>query len=782
MKRQPTLLLFIVIFSFVTSCITKHTPPGDINLQSGKSKTFKAISNDTQATLVWYLDDEKVMQSTSEYTYTAETVDDTMVTHTLVVREEKDGTTNFFNRAGTRSVTWTIYVTDSVKFQHEHAYIDVDQWRDEPIRHRYLHGGFKGTDCRFSFYFPPQATYSGRFFQPLQAISGNENYAPEAMSQSSFSVQFAIGTGAYLVESNLGRRDMFVGDDPTIAGYRASAAVAEYSRVMAAEMYGPHRPYGYVFGGSGGSLKTISCLENTDVWDGAVPFVIGSAVSMPNAFTVQAHAMRIVREKFPMIVDAIEPGGSGDMYAGLNAEERAALSEVTRMGFPPRSWFHLDRIAFGYTGVFSSLIDDIIKWDPSYFEDFWTVPGYLGADAPESLLKDKIEHTTKITMLLMPSALEMLGLPASMSGGQKGTGFEVPAAIRLASLPEGNVQGASLFIESGAAAGHVCYIIGAMNGMVMIGYGEAHFEALSGLKAGDKVRIDNSAYLAAQTYHRHQVPSVEEFPVWKQFLTDPSDPTSPPLYPQRPEILGPRFAYQGSGGYQTGKFDGKMIMVQALMDEAAFAWKADWYRSKVKTVMQDRLDDNYRLWYVDNCMHTSPTVMPGDPRPVVTTRIISYQGVLQQALLDLAAWVEDGVAPPLSTRYKVTDGQVIVPPTAFGRRGVQPVVELMIDGSDRIDAQAGQSVTFSGAIQVPPGAGMVVKAEWDFEGTGDYPVVEEFKSADTLQCRKSVTATHAFKEAGIYFPALRVTSQRRDFIGTEFGGAQNIARVRVVVE
>lgn len=31
-----------------------------------------------------------------------------------------------------------------------------------------------------------------------------------------------------------------------------------------------------------------------------------------------------------------EPGGGGDMYAGLNEEEKAALKEVTKMGFPPK--------------------------------------------------------------------------------------------------------------------------------------------------------------------------------------------------------------------------------------------------------------------------------------------------------------------------------------------------------------------------------------------------------------------------------------------------------------
>ena len=42
-------------------------------------------------------------------------------------------------------------------------YTDIDEWRDQPVRHRYVHGGFKGTETRFSFYFPPKEQYEGRF-------------------------------------------------------------------------------------------------------------------------------------------------------------------------------------------------------------------------------------------------------------------------------------------------------------------------------------------------------------------------------------------------------------------------------------------------------------------------------------------------------------------------------------------------------------------------------------------------------------------------------------------
>ena len=122
-------------------------------------------------------------------------------------------------------------------------FIDIDQWRDAPVRHRYVHGGFNGTELLFSLYFPPKEHYERRFFQPLQAVSGNENMAPMAMYQAS-GMGFALASGGYLVESNQGSRNMFGGSA------EANAAVAEYARELAAEMYGKHRPYGYVYGGS----------------------------------------------------------------------------------------------------------------------------------------------------------------------------------------------------------------------------------------------------------------------------------------------------------------------------------------------------------------------------------------------------------------------------------------------------------------------------------------------------------------------------------------------------
>ena len=98
-------------------------------------------------------------------------------------------------------------------------------------------------------------------------------------------------------------------------------------------------------------------------------------------------------------------------------------------------------------------------------------------------------------------------------------------------------------------------------------------------------------------------------------------------------------------------------------------------------------------------------VMPDAPRPVATTRVVSYAGALQQALRDVAAWVELGIAPPPSTEFEVHDCQVVVPPAASARRGIQPVATVTANGGERADVAVGEPVRFEAVVEVPPGAG-----------------------------------------------------------------------------
>src|SRR5262245_45832547 len=654
-------------------------------------------------------------------------------------------------------------------------FVDVDEWRDAPVRHRYVHGGFSGTDCRFSVYFPDAARYQGRFFHPVSPIPGSEHGATEGALLGY--IEFAVASGGYLVESNMGRlRRALRGEDSTVAGYRASAAVATYSRVLAAEMYGEHRPYGYVFGGSGGAYRAIACIENGhDVWDGAVPYIQGTMMSMPSMFSVQAHAFRVLNDRIPQIVDALEPGGSGDMFAGLNEEERDALGEATRMGFPPAAWFDAERVRLQYTTVWAGLFDHFATWDPTYFDDFWTVRGYLGECPTASLLDAKVEHKAKIVELVLPATGVELGLPIPMA--LRGLHVDdVPVAYRLEEVPDADLTGAMLRFATGKAAGHHVWISGRRGDYLATGIGQEEFEHLRRVAVGDDVVVDNTPYLAFQTYHRHQVPD-DEYPEWNQFRA-----AGRAVYPQRPELLGPRFVRNNGAGLMSGRFAGKMIVVQSLFDEIAYPQQADWYRRRVASVLGDRIDDQYCVWFTDHAMHGDPAVMPSmDVHPHRSTRIVGYRGVLEQALRDVAAWVEEGIAPPTSTDYELDDGQILLPATAARRRGIQPVVDLTANSGARAEVAVGEAVEFSALVEVPPGTGMIVAAEWDFEGAGDFPVAEPFTNEDLSYTSMRITRTYTFATPGTYFPPLRVTSQRLGQVDNPHGRVMNLGRVRVVV-
>jgi hypothetical protein len=117
-------------------------------------------------------------------------------------------------------------------------YVDVDEWRSVPVRHRYVHGGFKGTDTRFSFYFPPKEQYGGRFFQYITPVPDNENLSQGAKGEGD-KIGFSIASGAYFIETNGGGKTALpgLGADATIGAYRANAAAAQFSREVAAQLY-----------------------------------------------------------------------------------------------------------------------------------------------------------------------------------------------------------------------------------------------------------------------------------------------------------------------------------------------------------------------------------------------------------------------------------------------------------------------------------------------------------------------------------------------------------------
>ncbi|NGY03968.1 PKD domain-containing protein [Solimonas terrae] len=634
---------------------------------------------------------------------------------------------------------------DSIDPRYAEPYVDINELRADPVPHRYVHGGFRNSDARFSFYFPPAEQYQGRFFHNTYPMALSEDIGPFPIEfeVSTGNLPFTLDSGAYYVQTNLGGADRAGGmADPAIAAYRVNAAAAKYSRVIAAELYGPHRPYGYLFGGSGGSYQVIGSAENTrDVWDGFLPFVMATPNAIPSMFTVRMHALRILkkRDRFPAIVDAISPGGSGDPYATLNDEERAALREVTRMGFPPRGWWNHAQLDSGY---FMQVAPMVPMLDPGYVDDFWNKPGYLGHDPASGLAALRFTFDTTISAVT--------------------PGF--PPQFELAAMPDGDCRNAHLIVIDGDDAGRSVPIARVDGHRLSFAYA-ADQSLLNSLRSGARVRIDNAWALAVETYHRHQLPT-PDMCGWDQFR----DGHGRPIYPQREMLIGPFGAANTAGTVPEGRIDGRMLVLEAAMDIDALAWQADWYRGKVRAALGDRGDEQFAIWFIDHTHHDNPQT------PAARAHTVSYEGALQQGLRDLASWVESGQRPS-STRYRIVDAQLELPDRAAERGGIQPVIALQANGGVRTDVVVGEPVHFSAQIEVPPGAGSVVAAQWDFEGIGDYP----HDAALTPQAMLSLTATHAYDKPGTYFAVLRAVSQRQGDVATPFGRIENLARVRVVV-
>jgi hypothetical protein len=117
MKKILGMFLWLAMAISLTGCITEFTPKESvIQLEPGESQTFKAVSDDRTAKLVWYLDGKKVAYAKNTYTFTAEAnSSDKIIAHKLVVREEGGRYVSYYKLAGlpkdfASSVTWTIKV------------------------------------------------------------------------------------------------------------------------------------------------------------------------------------------------------------------------------------------------------------------------------------------------------------------------------------------------------------------------------------------------------------------------------------------------------------------------------------------------------------------------------------------------------------------------------------------------------------------------------------------------------------------------------------------------
>jgi hypothetical protein len=676
--------------------------------------------------------------------------------------------------------------------QFSHPYVDIDEERLEPLPHRYVHGGFRNTETRFSLYFPPAGEYEGRFMHAPGANMDGPGFEDIWVTMGlSGGLGFAFERKAYLVCSVPFPGYNCEPGDPTYA-YRATAAAALQSRQIAAQVYGEEPHHGYIWGGSGGGARTLDCMQNTSgVWDGAVPFmtagreVNGHITIFASYYSAQTNVRRLLGSKIEQVIDALEPGGSGNPFEGLTSDQTRELASLFRLGYPRGSEFLL-RDPTADIALWTWVVRDVIASEPSYFERFWSEPGYAGFDRRdllESHLIDEkatVKRVLTVNDLIDPTVLASLDADDGETDSRSASAFvggmplmlsmlgddQRPVAVQLDRKLKIDVGGARVRMAGGAAAGRTLYALGGGGSVVLVsttGSDEAQ-AAFAGVVAGDEISVDNREFLAYGYYYRHHVTSDE-------FLVD-----GVPMHPQDPAATWP----SNWGELPTGPLNGKVILVHHAQDP--YVWPPDMisYVASVHEALGERRPDNFRFWFLDRAEHIFPPMKDEGPVPVHSTRLINYTPGIEQAMHDVIDWVENGVAPADDTGYEFTrDKAVVLAPTAAERGGIQPVVSARANGSLRAEVGVGEPVTLEVAAETPPGAGTIISIEWDLEGRGDWPVVID--GIDGTKTKVSSQTTYAFSAPGTYFPSVRVTSHRQGDVNADRRRLPNIARVRVVV-
>lgn len=156
---------------------------------------------------------------------------------------------------------------------------------------------------------------------------------------------------------------------------------------------------------------------------------------------------------------------------------------------------------------------------------------------------------------------------------------------------------------------------------------------------------------------------------------------------------------------------------------------------------------------------------------------LNYQPVIEQCLVDLAAWVEQGIEPAGSA-FEYRDGKITLPAIAADRGGIQAVVTATANGAARVEVRVGEQVTLAMQAELPPGAGTIIGVSWDFDGSGTYP---ESSKVDGTASKVELSVTHRFNEPGTYFATVLVESHREGDVNATARRIPNLAAPRVVV-
>jgi hypothetical protein len=481
--------------------------------------------------------------------------------------------------------------------------------------------------------------------------------------------------------------------------------------------------------------------------------------------------MAVPKAKQDAIADAAVPGGTGDIYAGLNAEEKSVLDEFLAAGYP------LAIIGKHFPSL-TGLVDpiDIRLGDPSYEDDFWSKPGYAGTNAPAYLKAAMTDGWATITGIDRDASGAPVAIqfdPATLPAlGTLGTNYleywvysdggktRLIDPTRSFGPPTENKRRFSLQGTLDTATGKL-----ALTGVVKDAFGGSSPITnspllLGSLKVGDKVRVNNRFILSMYYYPRHSIlPGNHSYDQYR--IADGS-----PKYPQRTDIsVLTHSNYRTSGGrIETGAIKTKVMILEGMDDNLSWpVFNASYFERVQRTLGPAKARQMVRFYLHDHGKHGLGAGQPG---------------VFQQSVQDLIAWAEKGVGPPPSTSYTISNGQVIPAPRAADRHGLQPVMNLSANGVSRAMVTVNQPVTLAASLEMPPRTGQIVQYAWTVGETTEAPTVVA-KPQPLVNVEKTVS----FPVPGTYVVRLTVNGQRDGLVAPANQTLmQNYKEVRVVVQ
>jgi hypothetical protein len=554
--------------------------------------------------------------------------------------------------------------------------------------------------------------------------------------------------------------------------WRHSAAATKIADEIVRKMYGTTgKIYSYYWGCSGGGQMAQAAAEGqSGVWAGVIVVCPATRGNPAHAFQWQGHFLLAVPEaKRAHLMDLVKVGHGVDasdglsdaekalLYEGLDEEQKSVLNELLAAGYPLNELNPMMMLK-PIVGT-----DEIFYLDPTYEDDFWSKPGYAGSNPPSYLTAAKMDGFATIqaverdaagtvaSVQLDPATIPPVPAASASPIGTTGQRFYVYAQDGRTRVVDPS--------QRSDAYGALSGTLDRQTGLLKLS-GRNSPILLAALAEGGKIRVTNRFLLAAYFYPRHTiVPGYFQYDQYRN-----ADGT--PKYPQRPyNVADLTTMKQGAGVLSLGEIKTKVMLFQNLSDFMAFpSWVAGYANTIEQKLGKAKADRMLRVYYQERGGHTNGGIVGG---------------VFNQALIDMMAWAEKGIAPKPSSRwsFELPMTQVILPADAASRKGLQPVVQVTVNGSDHARVGVNQPVTLAARLEMPPATGKIVQYDWTY-GAATVPTV----LSEPMQ-RVDVVRTVSFTAPGDYIIRLTANGQRNGQVEpADQTLAQDFKEVRVVVD